>query len=100
MVVIFSRTPVPEVTVEIETDPVEIERSRAQQAQADANWDWLRSRLVELAVGNRGRYLCVAGQQAFIADTPVEARRLAREAHPDDKGIVSHYFRTSTLPLI
>ncbi len=100
MVVKSDRATTPEVTLEEVTDPAEIERARAQWAQSDANWDWLRSRLVELAVGNRGRYLCVAGRQAFIADTPVEARRLAREAHPYDKGIISHYFRPSTLPVI
>lgn len=100
MVVILSQTAVPEVTMEVVTDPVEIERANAQWKQAEANRAWLWPRLVELAAGNRGRYICVAGREAFIADTPVEARKLAREAHPEDKGVISHYFRPSTLPVI
>ena len=91
---------VPEVVIEEVTDPVENERARAHRARANANWEWFWPRVAELAVCNRGRYVCVAGQQAFIADTPVEAVKLAREAHPDDDGRIRYYFRPSNLPVI
>lgn len=82
------------------TDPVEIERARQRREQSDRNWEWFRVRIADLARGNRGRYVCVAGQETFLADDPAEARRLAREAHPGDEGVILYRFRTSNRPLI
>jgi hypothetical protein len=90
----------PPVVMDVVTDPQEIERARKRREQSDRNWEWLRARLAELAAANRGQYVCVAGQEAFLAGDPAEARRLARAAHPRDEGAILYRFRTSNLPLI
>jgi hypothetical protein len=82
------------------TDPVASATALAQYDMANRNWAWLRTRLSELGSGNLGRYLCVAGQEPFIADTPEEARKLAKSAHPEDLGIITYRFRTTDRPMI
>jgi hypothetical protein len=47
-----------------------------------------------------GKFLAVAGQEAFLADTPEEAWALARAAHPDDDGAFSRYVRPPGGPRI
>jgi hypothetical protein len=100
MVRLTDTSPPPTITVGEVTNAAEIARARQRREQADRNWNWLRQHLEELAPANRGRYVCVAGEEAFIADDPAEARRLARAAHPDDEGSVLHRFRTPNRPLI
>jgi hypothetical protein len=34
----------------------------------------------------RGKCICVAGEELFVADTPEEAHALATAAHPEDDG--------------
>jgi hypothetical protein len=36
-----------------------------------------------------GKFVAVAGQEAFIADLPGEARKMAKAAHPDHDGVIS-----------
>lgn len=35
---------------------------------------------------HRGKYICIAGEELFVADTVKEAIALATTAHPDDDG--------------
>jgi hypothetical protein len=41
----------------------------------------------------RGRYVAAAGGELFVADTPEEVERLAREKHPDEMPHVRYIFR-------
>lgn len=73
------------------TDPAEIARFRAQDERHKRNLHWLESHWASLLPYVRGRFLAVAGEEAFVADTPEEAWARARSAHPDDDGAFSQY---------
>jgi hypothetical protein len=74
--------------------------TRAQHEQAQKNLDWLQNHWPDLLPRALGKFVAVAGQQAFIADSPVEARSLAVAAHPEDKGVLVQYVRPEKGPRI
>jgi hypothetical protein len=74
------------IIIEEVTDPAVIARALAQNERAKRNSDWLQAHWPDLLSQARGKHLAVAGQEAFIADTPEEAWAKARAAHPDDDG--------------
>ena len=69
----------------IEEQPLAPELARLFE-QARRNLLWFNEHVVELEVYKRyrGRYVAAAGRELFVADTPEEVERLAREKHPDD----------------
>ena len=74
------------------TDPVECEQARLQRAQFDRNSKWLQEHFAEVYVpASRGKFVCVAGEEAFIGDTNEEVVARATAAHPDDKGYFTRY---------
>jgi hypothetical protein len=79
------------VTLEIETDREKIALSRAQDERFKRNSDWLQSHWADLLPQALGKHLVVAGQEAFVADTPEEAWAMAEAAHPDDDGSFGQY---------
>ena len=81
----------PKVVIEEVTDPVEIARHREQHEQFERNSDWLEGHWNKLLPQARGKFIAVAGQEVFLADTPEDARRLAEMAHPKGKGILVRY---------
>lgn len=81
----------PRMTLEEVTDPEEIARHRRVAEAGARNSDWLQAHWGDLLPDARGRFLAVAGQQAFIADSPEEAINLAAAAHPDDPGRLIQY---------
>ena len=54
--------------------------------QGRRNLFWFSENAERLGVfkRHRGRYVAAAGEELFVADTPEEVERLAREKHPDD----------------
>jgi len=90
----------PQVTIEEVTDPAEVARIVAHHERARRNSEWLQAHWPELAQKARGRFLAVAGQEAFIADSPGEARQMANVAHPDDDGVLVKYVRSERGPRI
>lgn len=74
------------------TDPQELAEAREQRAQADLNWAWWKEHMAEVVVpANRGKFVCIAGQEAFVGDTVQQAVALATAAHPDDRGRITRY---------
>jgi hypothetical protein len=73
-----------------ELSPEEAARFRARQERFRRNTAWLQAHAAEV-YGHRGKYVCVAGQQAFVADTAEEAVAQARAAHPEDDGYFVHF---------
>jgi len=73
------------------TDPEEIARARARRGRFDRNAVWLQAHAQEVYSHHRGKCICVAGEELFVADTPEEAMRLATAAHPDDDGSFVQY---------
>lgn len=90
----------PVFIIEEITDPAEIARSRAQHARAKRNSDWLQSHWLELIDRARGRFIAVAGQEAYIADKSAEAWDAAWSAHPDDDGAIGKYVSPAVGPRI
>ena len=73
------------------TDPVELASSRAMFARADRNSAWLQTHVPEIYSQHRGRFICVAGEELFVADTVAEVMALATAAHPEDDGAILRY---------
>jgi len=88
------------ITIEEVTDPVEIARSKAQHEQAQRNSVWLQGHWADVLPQARGKFLVVAGQEAFIAETPAAAWALATAAHPEDRGALGQYVRPELGPRI
>jgi hypothetical protein len=81
----------PRLVIEEINDPVQVARSRAQNERADRNMAWLEAHWADLLPQAYGKFVAVAGQEAFIADLPGEARKLAKAAHPEDDGVIGQY---------
>ena len=74
------------LTFEEVTDPEELKRARAQRQHFDRNAAWFQRHTAELFERYHGQCVCIAGEEAFAADTPQQALALATQAHPDDDG--------------
>ena len=83
--------PAPRVPYEIVTDPVRIEECRLRHEQAVRNMDWLGSHWGDLLPAAIGKYVAVAGQEAFIGDDPCETCTRAMATHPKDMGVLLQY---------
>ena len=68
------------VVMEEVTDPDEIASARAQRERFDRNSAFLEAHAREVYTRHRGKCVCVAGEELFLADTPGEASALARAA--------------------
>jgi hypothetical protein len=86
--------------IEEVTDPNEIARARAQSERHRRNTDWLQAHWAEVLPQARGKFLAVAGQEAFIADTPAEAWAWVDTMHPEDNGAIVEYIRLEKGPRI
>jgi hypothetical protein len=83
-------TPCP-YTIEIITDPGELARANEQEQRYQRNRAWLEAHASEVFNQHRGRCICIAGEELFVADTPEEAWALAEAAHPEDNGAFIRY---------
>jgi hypothetical protein len=72
-------------------DPVAAARSRALLERFRRNTDWLQSHWNDVLPQARGKHLAVAGQEAFIADTPDQAWAWVDQKHPEDDGAFVQY---------
>ena len=73
-----------EMIIEDTIDPEELERWNAQGERFKRNQAWLAANASEVFTRYRGKRICVAGEELFVADTAEEALALARAAHPED----------------
>ena len=76
----------PAITMAEVSDPVELHKAQAQDERFARNWAWFEAHTAEIYAAHRGKCICVAGAELFVADTPAEALALAIAAHPDDNG--------------
>lgn len=90
----------PKFVIEEVDDPDKVARYKAQDARARLNRDWLQANWPNLLPAARGRFIAVAGQEAFIADSAEEAWAMAKAAHPDDDGVIDQYVRPEPGPRI
>ena len=76
----------PVFQIEEINDPVEVARCKAQDERGKRSSDWLQAHWADLLPQARGKFVAVAGQEAFIADTHEEAWAMARKAPPKMTG--------------
>lgn len=82
---------IPAIVMEEVTDPEELAKARAQDERFERNWTWFQAHTSEVYTQCRGKCICIAGEELFVADTPEEALALATAAHPEDDGRFVHY---------
>jgi hypothetical protein len=84
--------------IEEVSDPDEIQRSRAQDERHRRNSAWLQAHWRDVLPQARGKFVAVAGQEAFIAETPAAAWAWVEATHPEDTGAIVRYVRTQRGP--
>jgi hypothetical protein len=72
-------------------EPEENAKATAQRERFRRNSDWLQARVPQVYAQHRGKFICVAGQQLFVADTAPAVVAAARKAHPEDDGLLLRY---------
>lgn len=88
------------IVMEEVTDPEELARARAQRERFDRNVTWLQAHGAAVYSRHRGKFLCIAGEELFVADTPDEALARGVAAHTDDDESFLHYVPAEKLPRI
>lgn len=81
-------------------DPSASEHNRRQHERAERNREWLQTHGEELLPRARGKFLAIAGQEAYVADTPEETWAWIRSAHSDDNGAFVQWVRSEQEPRI
>jgi hypothetical protein len=89
-----------QIVMEEITDPEELAKARTQRARFDRNTAWLQAHAAKVYPRYRGKCICIAGEELFVADTPEEVLALAKAAHPDDDGFFLHYIPREKLARI
>ena len=79
------------VVMEEVTDPAELARARAPDERFERNLEWFQGHAREIYAAHRGKVICVAGEELFVADTTDEVLALATAAHPEDDGRFTLY---------
>jgi hypothetical protein len=74
------------IVMEEVTDPTELKKARTQDKRFSRNWKWFEAHASEIYTTYRGKCICIAGEELFVADTPEEVLALAIAAHPEDDG--------------
>jgi len=90
----------PAVTMQEVTDPQELAEARARRARFDRNEIWLQAHVAEIYRRHRGKYICIAGEELFVADTPDAAYASGKSAHPEDDGRFIRYIPKEKLPRV
>ena len=76
------------IVMEEVTDPEELAQARVRNERFARNSAWLQGHATEIYTQYRGKCICVAGEELFIADTPEEVLAQARTAHPEEAGSI------------
>jgi hypothetical protein len=63
----------------------------AANEQFQLNLAWWNARVKEIRDAHTGKFVCVAGQELFVGDDPVEVMARAESAHPNRGGFLSLY---------
>ena len=88
------------IVIEEVKDPKELAAARAQRERFDRNAAWLQTHLADIYSMHRGKVICVAGEEIFVADTAEEAIALARAAQPADDGWFTRCIPKERLPCL
>lgn len=87
--------------IEEVNDPEADASMRASLERHRRNSEWLQAHWADVLPQARGKFLAVANQEPFLADTPEEAWNWVRITHPEDYGTaVIRYIRKDLGPRI
>jgi hypothetical protein len=90
----------PQITLE-ETSDLTNGASRAEHRErARKNWDWLQNHWSDLLPQAHGKFVAVANEEAFLADTLDAALNWVRLTHPEDTGHIVEFVLPPTGPRI
>jgi hypothetical protein len=64
----------------------ELAQAQALHQRFERNFAWFQAHSKEIYQRYRGRSVCIAGQEVFVADDSVSAWALGEAAHPEDDG--------------
>lgn len=81
----------PAIEMEEVADATELAAARKQRQRFDRNSAWLQRHISEIYANHRGKCICVAGEEVFVADNATDAAALATVAHPEDDGWFTRY---------
>src|SRR5438105_4380571 len=90
----------PPIIMEEVTDPIELLKARAQDERFARNWAWFEGYAAEIYTAHRGKCICIAGEELFVADTPEEVLTMAIAAHPDDDGRFTRLIPRERMPRV
>ena len=90
----------PHFAIDEVDDPSQVARCRAEYEMAKRNSDWLQAHWGDLLPQAYGKFVAVAGQEAFVADTPEAAWAWAAATHPEDTEALVQYVRPPSGPRI
>jgi len=76
----------PPVMMLADIPPEQVRDQHAQHERFLRNWGWVQANARELRDKHRNKFICVANQELFVADTFDEALALGAAAHPEDDG--------------
>jgi hypothetical protein len=82
------------------SDPAELAKLSAKLERAQKNGDWLQAHWSDLLPQALGKYVIVAGEEAFMADRVEDAWAWARQTHPEDDGAMLQYVNPHPGPRI
>ena len=78
-------------TIIEDADLSETVKVQAQRQRFRKNAAWLQAHAPQVYGQHRGKHICVAGEELFVAETAPQAVALARQAHPEDDGLLLRY---------
>jgi hypothetical protein len=92
----------PKLDVQLGVPPVgnEGEVIRAREERARKNSQWLQTHWDQLLPQALGKFLAVAGEEAFIADTAQQAWAAAAQKHPEDDTATVQYVSPRSGPRV
>src|SRR5436305_339258 len=73
------------------SDPAMLAEMTAQEERFRRNSKWLQAHVPSVYAQHRGKFICIAGGELFVADTTEEVLARARAAHPEDDGLLLRY---------
>lgn len=88
------------IAIEDVSDPVEVNRHRESREHFARNSKWLQEHWNDVLPRARGRFIAVAGEEAFIADTGETAWQWVAEQHSEDKGPLVQFVLPSEGPRV
>ena len=68
----------PIIMIEENLSPEETAAAEKQREQFNRNSDWLQAHIPEVYSKHRGKCICIAGQELFVAESPGGRRQIGK----------------------